>query len=347
VVCVMDQLLGSHPESIQNTFSARFKDYHKDEGFFIDKVRKRTRITSHEVYSEITDFENVFDKICFHQEEPFGSASILVQYQVYELAKKKGVTVLLDGQGADEILAGYHPYFSTYFNEIKKHSASNFKQEFAAYAQLHEGNTINAKISKPGWKQTMASNFPVLAKMVGKKLLNFKMKNTSLMADDFYAEFQNRFDFNFNFRDLNSHLYFSTFEVGLPTLLRYADRNSMAHSREVRLPFLSHELVEFVFSLPANLKINGGWTKYLMRAAFEDLLPQEIAWRKDKIGFEPPQKSWMDNPRTKEKIKASREILSKEGILKKGAENLPIQTQAAHTKGDGSWNHLMVAKLFD
>jgi asparagine synthase (glutamine-hydrolysing) len=120
----------------------------------------------------------------------------------------------------------------------------------------------------------------------------------------------------------------------------------MAHSREVRLPFLSHDLVEFVFSLPSEFKIHNGWTKYLMREAFQDILPEEIAWRKDKIGFEPPQKSWMDSHSTQEKIRSAREILSKEGILKKGAENLPIASQATNSIGDGSWNHLMVANLF-
>lgn len=348
VVCVMDHLLKDHPESIQNTFSARFKNFHKDEGYFIQKVREKTRINSHEVYSEMDDLEGIFDKICYHQEEPFGSASILVQYQVYELAKKHGVTVLLDGQGADEILAGYHPYFTTFFNEIRKRSGDQFEKEFSAYQKLHEGNTINAKIPKPGLKKAVAANFPGLVNKVARKILNMRMKNTALMADDFFSEYKasSHNDFNFDFGHLNSHLYFSTFEVGLPTLLRYADRNSMAHSREVRLPFLSHELVEFVFSLPSELKIKDGWTKYLMRIAFEDLLPEEITWRKDKIGFEPPQKSWMDNPNTQEKIRTAREILSKEGILIKGAENLPIQSQVAHNKGDGSWNHLMVANLF-
>ena len=177
---------------------------------------------------------------------------------------------------------------------------------------------------------------------------SFLRGSAALMADDFFSAYKplSHNDFNFDLGHLNSHLYFSTFEVGLPTLLRYADRNSMAHSREVRLPFLSHELVEFVFSLPSEFKIKDGWTKFLMRTAFEDLLPEEIAWRKDKIGFEPPQKSWMDNQATQERIKASREILSKEGILKKGAENFPIESQMAHTRGDGSWNHLMVANLF-
>ena len=80
---------------------------------------------------------------------------------------------------------------------------------------------------------------------------------------------------------------------GLQELLRYADRNSMAHSREVRLPFLNKDLVEFCFSLPDDYKLNNGWTKLVMRKAFESVLPHEVAWRKDKIGFEPPQNDWL------------------------------------------------------
>ncbi|PZX57777.1 asparagine synthase (glutamine-hydrolysing) [Algoriphagus ratkowskyi] len=349
VVCAIDDLLKDHPESIQNTFSARFRNFHKDEGYFIDKVREQTRITSHEIYSDMDEMEGVFDKICYHQEEPFGSASILVQYQVYELAKKHGVTVLLDGQGADEILAGYHPYFTTFFNEIRKKSGSKFEKEFSSYLHLHQQNEINAKVAKPGLKQSVASRFPSLINKVGRKVVNYKKKNSTLMSDDFFGQYKKKAynDFNFDLGNLNSHLYFSTFEVGLPTLLRYADRNSMAHSREVRLPFLSHDLVEFVFSMPAEFKIHNGWTKYLMREAFQGLLPEEITWRKDKIGFEPPQKSWMESSKSQEKIRAAREVLSKEGILKLGAKDLPIVSQAANTQGDGSWSHLMVAKMYE
>lgn len=186
VVCAIDHLLKDHPESIQNTFSARFKDFHKDEGYFIDKVRAQTKITSHEVYSEMAEMAEVFDKICYHQEEPFGSASIIVQYQVYELAKKKGVTVLLDGQGADEILAGYHFYFKTFFNEIRKKSGVKFEKEFAAYQSLHIENQINAKIGKPGFKQSIAARYPSLMNKIGNKVANYKKKNSTLMSDDFF-----------------------------------------------------------------------------------------------------------------------------------------------------------------
>lgn len=79
----------------------------------------------------------------------------------------------------------------------------------------------------------------------------------------------------------------------LQTLLRYADRNSMAHSIEVRLPFLSHKFIEFCFSLPIEYKLNMGWSKYILQKSIDNFLPKEIAWRKDKVGFEPPQNEWL------------------------------------------------------
>jgi asparagine synthase (glutamine-hydrolysing) len=93
-------------------------------------------------------------------------------------------------------------------------------------------------------------------------------------------------------------------EMGLEELLRFADRNSMAHGREVRLPFLNHQLVEFIFSLPAQLKMHQGWTKFLLRHSMNHKLPDAITWRKEKVGFETPQKEWMKTPAMQEYIQA-------------------------------------------
>src|ERR1051325_10227211 len=91
---------------------------------------------------------------------------------------------------------------------------------------------------------------------------------------------------------LNDILHFNTQTMGLEELLRFADRNSMAHGREVRLPFLNHELVQFIFLLPSGFKIRQGWTKWTLRKAMERTLPSTITWRQDKVGLEPPQFSW-------------------------------------------------------
>jgi asparagine synthase (glutamine-hydrolysing) len=119
-------------------------------------------------------------------------------------------------------------------------------------------------------------------------------------------------------------------------LLRYGDRNSMAFSREVRLPFLSHELVEFVYSLPSVYKIHNGWTKYLLRKSFEGIIPAEISWRKEKVGYEPPHNLWMEFPPIKEKWSEAIRWLVNEKILEESG-----------IKKNKVWDYLMVYKLFN
>jgi asparagine synthase (glutamine-hydrolysing) len=133
---------------------------------------------------------------------------------------------------------------------------------------------------------------------------------------------------------------------GLEELLRYADRNSMANSREVRLPFLNHEMVEFVFSLPANFKIRKGWTKWLLREAMKDKLPDEIVWRKDKTGFEPPQQLWMQNNNIQKLITEAKQKLVDERILKPETVNKKIEPRSAHEASNYDWRYLASSFLF-
>ena len=120
----------------------------------------------------------------------------------------------------------------------------------------------------------------------------------------------------------------------------------MAHSREVRLPFLNHELVEFVFSLPSHFKIRGGWTKWLLRKTMENTLPAEITWRRDKTGFEPPQQQWMQNSNVKELIMAAKQQLIDERILKQETVNKKIEAKSAYEADNYDWRYLTASLLF-
>jgi asparagine synthase (glutamine-hydrolysing) len=140
-------------------------------------------------------------------------------------------------------------------------------------------------------------------------------------------------------------LHFNTSEMGLEELLRFADRNSMAHGREVRLPFLNHELVEFIFSLPSQLKMHEGWTKFLLRKAMDKKLPDEITWRRDKVAFEPPQKKWMQEPLVQEYIQESKRKLVGSGILAKKALEKNIEPRSAHEEKNYDWRYLCAAQL--
>jgi asparagine synthase (glutamine-hydrolysing) len=146
--------------------------------------------------------------------------------------------------------------------------------------------------------------------------------------------------------DLNGVLYFNTCTHGLQELLRFADRNSMAHGREVRLPFLNHQLVEFVFSLASNFKIRNGWTKWLLRKTMEKELPAEINWRKEKVGFEPPQKKWMEQPAVQEIIINAKKKLVDENILKPEVLNKKIQYSSSVDPDNFDWRYLAASMCF-
>src|SRR6266496_625626 len=104
----------------------------------------------------------------------------------------------------------------------------------------------------------------------------------------------------------------------------------MAHGREVRLPFLNHELAEFVFALPSNFKIRNAWTKWILRQTMVPQLPDEIVWRKKKIGFEPPQKEWMQDTRVQDMVQEARKKLVNEKILKPEILNRSVIANSSH-----------------
>ena len=345
VVSVIDEIKKGTNQQ-QNTFSAVFPGYAKDERKYMDHIIGQTNVSPHFITPDDKGMISDIDKLSWHQEEPFGSASIYVQFCVMRLAKEKNVTVLLDGQGADEFLAGYHHFYTPYFNELKKKYTNEYSTELNAYNELHKDNPINS-LFKKDLRYHLRTYAPSLIDPLKNIITSFNQKKDPFFSSDFYAENRKKsYTDIVEFDSLNNSLHQSLLRGGMQTLLRYADRNSMAHSREVRLPFLFNELVEFVFSLPSNLKIHNGWTKWIMRSAFKDLMPAEIVWRKDKIGYEPPQKSWMDNKEVKDKIHEGKKILLQNNIISNKEFERPITAGGALDK-NRSWALWMGANLFN
>lgn len=344
VVCMIDKI--SDGKIPQNTFSARFYDPKLDEGKYMQYVIDSTNVTPHFVYPDERTLVDDLDKVIFHQEEPFGSASILAQYKVFELAKQHNVTVLLDGQGADEVLAGYHYFYNTYFKELLSTNTSLAIKEMKDYENLTGQKTYLPKNSgQISLKNRIWNITPYQFKNYYKRKALLSYVDKFSINKGFFLKYEGN-DFislNREWDNLNALLAFKLQKYGLHTLLRYADRNSMANSREVRLPFLYHELVEFLMSLPSNFKIKNGWTKYIMRTSFESVLPDQITWRKDKLGYEPPQKAWLNNKVLIERIYESRKKLVELGVLNKSILSKKIVGTSADTNDDGSWRHLMLA----
>jgi asparagine synthase (glutamine-hydrolysing) len=326
-------------DSSLSAFTASFPFFEKDELSYARRLANKFNLKHFIVEVSDNDLVKDFEKLCYHQEEPFGSASVLAQFKVYELAQQQGVRVLLDGQGADEILAGYPKYYKWYWQELFR------KLKLLRSGELNAAHQ-NGVAEKFGLKNAIAAWFPDFASIVLERqyLLN-ALRQEDLTKEFVQLQSKEAYYTTPAYYNLNGVLHFNTFTHGLEELLRYADRNSMAHGREVRLPFLNHELVEFIFSLPSKFKIRKGFTKWLLRKAMEDQLPAEITWRADKIGFEPPQQKWMQHHTIQEMIRESKARLVKEKILKPWVLNKTIQPHAAHTADNYDWRYFSAGAI--
>jgi asparagine synthase (glutamine-hydrolysing) len=337
---VLATIRSADPSISLTAFTAHFPGYDKNELAYAQQVAAHFNTTHYYVEITADKFINDWSKFLAFQEEPFGSSSIYAQYKVYELAKEKNIKVLLDGQGADETLAGYHKYYKWYWQElfIKRKLISSRELKYA------KANGIPESF---GTRNIIAALFPDIASVVLERQYLLKALRQDGLNPEF-VKYQSK-EAYYTTPDvytLNGALYFNTCIHGLEELLRYADRNAMAHGRELRLPFLNHELVEFVFSLPSHFKIREGWTKWILRQAMKEKLPAAITWRKDKTGFEPPQQSWMEDGRIRDLVHESKKLLVKENILDKQTLSQPVKAKAAHEADNYDWRYLTASIIF-
>lgn len=324
------------------TFSAIFPGFEHDESKYVEQVSNRFHLESYTTIPSGIQLIDDFEKLAWHQEEPFPSSSIYAQYKVYELAKQHNIKVLLDGQGADEILAGYHKYVHWYLQEmVSRYRFSGSKLEM----QRLQKNSVHFRWNV---KNLLAAFLPSHASIALEKKEYLRIIHHGEVSKSLLSCLKGREWEGIHkpvVTKLNDILYFSTMQHGLQELLRYCDRNSMAHGREVRLPFLNAELVQFIFSLPSRYKINNGFTKSILRKLMDDKLPQNIVWRTDKVGYEPPQKQWMENQVMKDYIHEAKSKLIKEDILKPHALHKKTKSLHAHDADNFEWRYLCVAQI--
>jgi asparagine synthase (glutamine-hydrolysing) len=335
IICSLQKETGV---PLLQTFSAVFPGFDLDESLYIAEMVQKFPIMNHQIIPDEEGLDADFDKLMYHQEEPFQSLSIYAQYKVYELAKLQGVKVLLDGQGADETIAGYPKYYPWYWQELFLKSRSSLRDA------RREALELDQQIPW-GIRNELAALLPGLASQQLEKRAAKELTGHPFVNRDFKADMDKQALAKPVIRKLNDILYFHTCQLGLQELLRYADRNSMAHSREVRLPFLDHELVQFIFSLPSHFKINKGWTKWILRRAMANQLPDPIVWRKNKIGFEPPQVRWLQNKKIADRIMESRSLLVKNKMLKPAVMKIPIKPRAAHDQGNDDFRYMCAAAI--
>ena len=267
----------------QNTFSACFDDDPTiSEGPDINAVVSHSGVNSFRVTPTATGLMEESRRLHWHQEEPFLSASIYLQWCVARLAKQHSTVVLLDGQGADELLAGYQFYFSA--------RQLDLLDQGRMFQALRETLRFTRRLEAAASHYSdVQRRFNPRVALTPEQLREYEQQRPPVTAGPYsagvaYARPGYRLR-----RILSEALNYNS----LPMLLRYADRNAMAFSRETRMPYLDYELVDFCIGLPDDLLIRNGWQKWILREAAGDAIPSSVRWRADKVGYAAPLDVWL------------------------------------------------------
>ena len=286
IVTIMAKISGTQVGAKeQNTFTASFPGEPIDESRFARLVATSSGSRSHFIYPSKEGCWCEFPAILYHQDEPHGGPSIYSHWEVMREASKH-VKVVLDGQGADEVFGGYWDNRASFLAQLLGKGKIHFLAREIWYAVRHAGclsKAIAAVKPVPVFFLGNSSKRIIYRRHYNKEIKRaqevFHIHDWGLGLEHIDRKFSG---------NLNELLFHYLSAYSLPYLLRGEDRNSMAHSIEARVPFTDYRLVDYVFSLPCAYKIRHGWTKWLLRLAVQDLLPSEIVWRKDKIGFAIP-----------------------------------------------------------
>ena len=292
IVCIANQLLHEQDAHLlQKTFSACTDVAKFDERKWIDIVVNATGVEAHYVYPALSGlFADVAD-ITWHQDEPFGSTSIYAQWNVFRLAAENKVKVMLDGQGADEQLAGYHGYFGPHLATLFKSLRwMTLLKEAKAMRRLHgySYTTAAAYLASASLPEPIKNALRRATGRVGQSPVWLNMDVLGCKAENPLVSI------GAAGADTVQALSMAQLTASnLQMLLHWEDRDSMGHSIESRVPFLDYRLVEFVLGLPDEYKLSGGVTKRVLRAGMSGILPDAIRDRMDKIGFATPEETWL------------------------------------------------------
>jgi asparagine synthase (glutamine-hydrolysing) len=266
----------------QRTFTAYFERPGFDERPFAEAVVERTGAKPTWLTFTAGELVDDLPRIVEAQGEPFGSTSICAGWYVMRAAREAGVKVMLDGQGGDELLAGYRAHFGFRLADLL--AQARLRELAAELAGARHGPVaIATAISRPFAPESLVR---LVRSRTRRSLVHPDLRGSAAHAFD-GSPFPDR---------LRRYQKLVLTRRGLPELLRYEDRNSMAHSLEARVPFLDHRLVELCFSLPAHELIRRGETKSVLRRALGDLLPPSVRARRDKVGFVTPEGDWLRGP---------------------------------------------------
>lgn len=281
LVSILDKEFGI---SDVHTFSSVYNTNSKEnEKPFIDEFQSRLK-NMHFVFPDAQSFRADIDDLINSHSEPFSTPAIYAQYKVMQSVQGT-VTVLLDGQGADEYLAGYDYFYGFYLKElIKKIQWFSFLRESIVCKKYHKTNNHLKYLA-----------YFLLPSSMRSKAMQSKK---GYLKEDYIKSLQGERSFNdmlYSSKSLLDSLI-NHFEYKLEHLLKWEDTNSMRFSLESRVPFLDHRLVEGTIGMKNSSKLKNGITKAVLREQFANIVPKSITDRREKIGFATPADQWFRDP---------------------------------------------------
>lgn len=284
IVCIAAQLLRDAGDFAgQETVTACYDNAKYDEWKFAQEVIRKTNAHPHKVFPSFSQLKDEVDAFIWHQDEPVGSTSVFSQWAVFKAAHEAGLKVMIDGQGADEQLAGYGGNDVAFYAGLMKKArlmalideARSYKREKGI---LPKGFLLSAlQLSLPATSSILPGRFKITG----------HFNSAGWVAGDGY-QIRERMA-----HTLQENLLRQVYCEPLPALLRYEDHNSMAWSVESRTPFMDYRLMEFTLGLPERFVYRRGVRKYILRKAMHDIIPTEIENRTDKMGFVTPEELWL------------------------------------------------------
>jgi asparagine synthase (glutamine-hydrolysing) len=282
---------------IQSAISVRFPDDPTiDEGRFIDMVLERTGLQGHTVSPTASDLLRDLRQLHWHHETIIPGASMYLEWALMRQARQLGYKVIVDGQGADEVLAGYACYLRAYQAELGTRGVAGFLNARAL------GKKRDARLEQASLDYHLASRrFESRESLKIYQYFLFLRNWMPAKLKDYGGDGMPAPE---TVKPLRFELALNLLRTSLPSNVYSGDRNSMAHGIECRYPYLDYQLVDFAQQLPDSAYINDSWSKYLLRKALEDKLPPEIVWRVDKVGFAAPQDKWLASTEAQKWIQA-------------------------------------------
>lgn len=292
IVCALRYL---EPDIDLNTFSFVARGSKVNEEKWVDLVNNETNAIGSKIAINSDELVNDLDSMIIAQGEPFGSTSIYAQYKVMERAKSDGITVMLEGQGADELLAGYHGYPGSRLHSLIEEGhvieAYNFLNNWSKWPGRSKSNALKLFTSS-----VMPQNMQVSLRAINgmPAVPNWLYANILKEENIVCGHPKEKYQITQSGRRVMADLANALCVRGIPHLLRHGDRNAMKYSIENRVPFLTLPMADLMLSLPESYLIsNQGETKSIFRAAMKGIVPDEILHRRDKVGFETPELDWM------------------------------------------------------